>query len=136
MVFRRRFNRTVIQSFKHVIDAEGGLTDVKSNIPIYAGVINKTVPLVLTDVQVGAKVTSFFLSIFIIGITGAPVSGAQDWYVIKIRAGQGTGQLPDPGSTGLSPFRNQIIHEEKGLVGSGDGTAMAFKGVIKIPPGM
>ncbi len=90
-----------------------------------------------TEVVVGSKINGFFLSIFIIGSTGAPIVGAQDWYIGKSHSGQtGATLFPAPGSTGASAFRNQIIHEEKGLVGSGDGTAMAFKGVIVVPKGM
>ncbi len=62
-------------------------------------------------------------------------SGSLDWYIWKEHAGQGAAPA-DPGSTGTSELRNQIIHEEKGLAGSGDGTPMAFKGVIMVPRGM
>ncbi len=53
----------------------------------------------------------------------------------KQHEGQG-GSQPDPANAGISKVRNQIIHMEKGLAGSGDGTPMAFKGVIAIPRGM
>ncbi len=75
-----------------------------------------------------------FISVFVIGATGAPLNGPIDWYIAKEHAGQTN--LPTPGQTGTSTVRNQIIHEEKGLAGSGDGTAMAFKGVVVIPRGM
>ncbi len=85
------------------------------------------------DIRVGAHINAFFLSIFIIGATGAPIGGSINWYLWKSHEGQ-TGVTP--GLTGTSKIRNQIIHEEKGLAGSGDGTAMAFKGVIVIPKSM
>ncbi len=81
----------------------------------------------------GSKVSSLYLSIFIIGSTGAPIDGSINWYIAKQRDGQAAGAFPTPGNTGLSSVRNQIFHEEKGLSGSGDGTPMVFKGVIVIP---
>ncbi len=138
MVFRRRFSaKTPVNSIKHIVDTEGALTgSATSQIPICVAVpdVNATV-FKPGDVRVGATVNGFFLSIFIIGATGAPVTGAQDWFLIRLHEGQ-SGSIPTPGQTGTSKLRNQIIHEEKGLVGSGDGTAMAFKGVIAVPKGM
>ncbi len=95
----------------------------------------RTSPFNPVEMLTGETINAFYLSIFIIGATGAPVTRAQDWYLIKQRSGQAA-VLPQPGQTGTSNVRNQIIHEEKGLVGSGDGTAMAFQGVIRIPRGM
>ncbi len=86
------------------------------------------------DVRVGAKVNALFISIFILGATGAGQGpGSINWYISKLHDGQ-TG--PTPGQTGTSKIRNQIFHEEKGLAGSQDGTPMAFKGVIVVPRGM
>ncbi len=84
----------------------------------------------------GSRVSSFYLSIFVIGSTGAPIDGSINWYIAKQRSGQDAADFPTPSATGTSTVRNQIIHEEKGLSGSGDGTPMAFKGVIRIPRGM
>ncbi len=87
------------------------------------------------DVRVGSTVNGFFITVFIIGSTGAPVAGSQNWLLWKEHEGQ-AGVAPNSTVTGTSKVRNQIIHQEKGLVGSGDGTAMAFKGVIKVPKSM
>ncbi len=84
-----------------------------------------------TEVLIGEKINGFFISVFIIGTTGAPVTGSINWYIIKLHTAQ-TGP-PNAGGTGVSTLRNQIFHEEKGLAGSGDGTPMAFKGVIAVP---
>ncbi len=139
MVFRRASRLgTQIHSFKHVVDAEYTLTGGgKSVIPI-ADVVNarSAVTNSLENV-VGETVNGVFLSIFIIGSTGAPVNASQNWYIAKARSGQNTtSDFPNPGETGASDVRNQIFHEEKGMVGSGDGTAMAFKGVVAIPKSM
>ncbi len=129
---------TQIHSIKHVIDTEGTLvaaTDV--NVQLATAVTTRSEPFNPVEIEVGETVNAFYISIFIIGQTGAPVNAAQNWYIAKLRGGQGiTAAFPNPGNTGPSDVRNQIFHEEKGLVGSGDGTAMAFKGVIVVPRGM
>ncbi len=133
-----RFNRarSPINSIKHIIDSEGAVGQAAS-----VNVIATAVPNVDTsvfkpgDIRVGATINGFFLSVFIIGATGAPLSGSSNWYIAKTGEGQ-FASLPQPGATGLSKIRNQIIHEEKGVSGSGDGTPMAFKGVVAVPRGM
>ncbi len=112
----------------------GGLT---STTPIVDAIATAPDPFDPSKIKFGRSIFGFFLSIFIIGATGAPVTRAQDWYIAKLRSGQvASADFPVPGATGVSSTRNQIFHEEKGLVGSGDGTAMVFKGVIKVPKGM
>ncbi len=139
MVFRNRSRLgTIVQSFKHVIDAEYTLTaGGKSVIPIGDVVNSRAAATNPLENIVGETVNGIFLSIFIIGSTGAPVNASQNWYIAKARSGQDiTADFPNPGETGVSDVRNQIFHEEKGMVGSGDGTAMAFKGVVVIPKAM
>ncbi len=135
----RRFRRSLspINSIKHVVDTFGDLAGgVISSTPICTAVPNADPSLFVPgDVRVGATVNGFFISLFIIGATGSPQNGPLDWYIIKQHEGQGA-SLPAPGQTGVSKIRNQIFHEEKGLSGSGDGTAMAFKGVIAVPKSM
>ncbi len=136
MVFRRRMTALrPVNSIKHVIDTEGTLTaGTPSTNPVIVAVPNVSdTTFKPGDVRVGATVNGVFISLFIIGSTGAPVNGSANWHLIKLHALQSG---PNPGATGASELRNQIIHEEKGLIGSGDGTAMAFKGVIAIPKGM
>ncbi len=132
----RRGSRPVINSIKHVIDTEGGLTSTVSVVPLAKGVGTQSDPFNPNNVVVGSRINAFYISIFIIGATGAPVTGSQNWYIARQHSGQSNSGFPDPGTTGTSLLRNQIIHQEKGLVGSGDGTAMAFKGVVVVPRGM
>ncbi len=129
---------TQIHSIKHVIDTEGVLAAAtNSDNIIQSTVTSRTDPFVATQCETGETVNGFFISIFVIGDSGAPVNGSINWYIAKRRSGQNvTTDFPDPGNTGTSDVRNQIFHEEKGLVGSGDGTAMAFKGVIAVPRAM
>ncbi len=128
--------RPTINSVKHIIDVDGSLlqTGAVSQLSVAVAVPNVD-PTTFKpgDVRVGAKVNGFFLSVFIIGATGAPIGGSINWYIMKLHEGQ---SAPDPNNTGISKVRNQIFHEEKGLAGSGDGTPMAFKGVIVVPKSM
>ncbi len=126
-----------IQSNKNIVDSTGGLSVVADSVNVFVNVHAQGVPTNNTDsVPSGAKITSLFISLFIIGSTGSVVPLALDWYLGKARAGQVIAtDFPSPGATGLSPVRNQIFHEEKGLSGTQDGTPMAFKGVIRVPRG-
>ncbi len=130
----RRGNRlgNVIHSVKHIVDSEGALSGaVTSTTPLLTVVNQRSAVFDPLEVNIGEKVNGIFLSIFVIGATGAPLNGSINWYIIKTHEGQVS--LPTPGITGASNLRNQIFHEEKGLAGSGDGTPMAFKGVIALP---
>ncbi len=136
MPFRRRSSLIPVNSIKHVVDVVGTSTGAAiSTSPIADAVVTRSVPFQPQEVVIGRKINAFFVSAFFIGDTGQPVSGSVNWYIAKLHSGQ-SASTPQPGATGTSELRNQIIHEEKGLVGSGDGTAMAFKGVIVVPRGM
>ncbi len=138
MAFGRR-NRlgTQINSVKHIIDSEGALSGgAISTTPIGTAVTVRSAVFNPEELALGENVNGFFISVFIIGATGAPLNGSIDWYIAKLRGGQTIGDLPAPNNAGISELRNQIFHQEKGLAGSGDGTPMAFKGVIAVPKGM
>ncbi len=136
MVFRRSRSMQPINSFKHVVDASGVLVAATvSTTPILTAAAARNVA-VPAAVAIGAKVSSFFVSIFVLGDTGAS-SNLVDWYIWRNPRNQViAGNTPAPGNTGISPVRNFIIHEEKGLFASQDGTPMVFKGVIKVPKHM
>ncbi len=132
-----RFRKSLhpVNSIKHIIDSEGTLTAAGGSfIPIAVAVPNvDTTVFKPGDIRTGAKVNAFFLSVFMIGATGTGQTGSLNWIVQKLHEGQ---TADNPGLTGTSKIRNQIIHEEKGLAGSADGTPMAFKGVVVVPRGM
>ncbi len=139
MPFRRRGSRlgTQIHSIKHVIDSAGVLSGAAiSTTPIATAVNAQSAIFNPVEIVLGHTVNGFFLSVFIIGATGAPLNGSIDWYIAKLRGGQTIGDLPAPNNVGISDLRNQIFHQEKGLAGSGDGTPMAFKGVVVVPKSM
>ncbi len=129
---RRGSSINVVHSVKHIVDSEGALSaGATSTTPLLTVVNQRSVTFDPLEVNIGEKVNGIFLTIFVIGATGAPLNGSINWYIIKTHEGQVS--LPTPGITGASNLRNQIFHEEKGLAGSGDGTPMAFKGVIALP---
>ncbi len=137
MPFRRRSRLgTQVHSTKHVIDSDGTLlaTGVQSAVPIGATVVQRSGTFNPGEIELGHTVNGMFVSVFVIGATGAPIGASVNWYIIKTRSGQVT--LPQPDAVGTSEIRSQVFHQEKGLAGSGDGTAMAFKGVIVIPKAM
>ncbi len=102
-----------------------------STVPLAVAVTTPTSPFKPGDIMIGSNINGMFLSIFVIGSTGAGIGPSSiNWIIYKLRAGQ---TAPNPIVTGTSELRNQIFHEEKGLSGSADGTPMAFKGVIAIP---
>ncbi len=125
-----------INSVKRIIDTTSVLT---GGLPVQTtfanAVASRSDPFQPADLVIGETFNGIFVSVFVIGSSGTVPPSAIDWFIIKIHSGQ-AGSIPNGGQTGTSELRNQIIHEEKGLSGSGDGTPMAFKGVIVIPKGM
>ncbi len=136
MPFRRRGSSLQpINSVKHIIDSEGALSAGATSMNVIADTVNvPSDPFNPVEVKLGAKVNAFFISVFAIGATGTGQTGSINWLLWKRKAGQSAN--PNPASAGTSILRSQIIHQEKGLAGSADGTPMAFKGVIVIPRGM
>ncbi len=138
MVFRRGSSLHPVNSIKHIVETEGLLSGaVTSSVSLAIAVPNvDTTTFKPGDIRVGAKVNGMFISVFMLGSTGSTPIGSLNWYIGKQGTSQTLSNEALPGNTGISKIRNQIFHEEKGLSGSGDGTPMAFKGVIAIPRGM
>ncbi len=139
MVFRRRSSLgNQVHSVKHVLDTNGVLAaGAKSIVPLTDVVAVKSSPFNPVEVDIGETINGIFLSVFALGATGTGQDGSINWYIAKARAGQDPlADFPTPGATGTSQFRSQILHQEKGIAGSADGTPMVFKGVIVLPKGM
>ncbi len=150
MVFRRRGLGNIINSVKNVVDLSSVLAASTNTV---AFTILDTVDATTRgadpeEVPRGSKVTSFYLSLFFASDqnqTGVGEIELVDWYIFLEKGGaiiangsfgNARTQIPIPGSTGLNPNVNQIIHEEKGLVGEkNDGSKMVFQGVVRIPRG-
>ncbi len=148
MVFRRGRGLRPINSVKHIVESStilaAGVNTILDNITL--GV--DTYSLASTDgCPTGSRVSSFYLSVFVIAEGGEIASEVPlvDWYIIKNNGNTfgttfGTTTHPTPGTTGTHINKRFIIHTEKGLAGGGDvslaGVPMIFKGVIRIPKGM
>ncbi len=133
MPFRGRSLHPV-KSTKKVVDTEGSLADASDSVSVFM-VGEGSVPTAgVANVPNGARINGIFVSVFLLGDSGSGAVGSLNWYIACRRQAQSAvTDFPSPGATGDSPVRNQIIHEEKGLAGSLDGTPMVFKGVIAIP---
>ncbi len=124
-----------INSIKSVVDSSGALVAATSSVNDVAVAVNQRAdPTVPNEVLNGSTINAIYLSVYILGESGSS-SGIVNWILFKnpgnLMAG---GDLPIPGNTGIAANRRFIFHEEKGLYATQDGTAMVFKGWIKIPP--
>ncbi len=123
-----------VNSYKHVIDVSGTTDGANASVVPVVDVVDNPVTGSPTQVAIGSRVGHMFISVFLLGSTGA-ISGLADWYLWKIPGGEVAGaDTPIPGNTGIFALKRFIFHEEKGLVTTEDGSPMIFKGVIKIPP--
>jgi len=138
MVFRRRGASTrPIQRIKHIVDSQGTVTTAGVSDSVLVTVVNQLSAVFNPiEVAIGNTVNAFYIQSFAIGSGATGITGSVNWYLAKLHSGQVTAIFPNAGQTGISNLRNQIIHEEKGVPGSEDGTPMVFKGVIAIPRGM
>ncbi len=152
VVFRRRFNmaKRPINATKNVVDASGALIALTETIiikPINTVVGSAVNQNNFNEIARGSKVNGFYLSLFFASDTNAAAAEVPllDWYCFYNRSGivdettfssTNPAQLPAAGATGTNTNRNQILHEEKGLIGEkNDGSKMVFTGVIKLPKG-
>jgi len=134
--FRRGSSLSPINSVKHIIDTEGAMSGAaQASVPLATTVESLSTPFNAGEVLLGSKINAFYITFFSIGATGSGQTGSINWILWKQHAGQ-SAVSPNPSGAGDSEVRNQIIHQEKGLAGSADGTPMAFKGVIVVPRGM
>ncbi len=135
MVFRRG-NRlgNIINSVKNVIDGQGNIvatTDTEQQILVAVDAFDASSTV---EVATGSKIFGVFLTIYLYN-NADQVAGSLDWYY-GVRRGVTTfADMPSANQTGLSPLRNQILHNEKGLAGAigTGGPPMVFKGIIRIP---
>ncbi len=138
MAFGRRMGSSIrpVNSIKHIIDAEGALSAATaSGVPLAVTVPTFSATFKPGDIRIGGKINGFYISVFMIGTGASGQQGSLNWILYKEHAGQAA-IAPTPNNVGISEIRNQVIHQEKGLAGSEDGSPMIFKGVIAIPRGM
>ncbi len=137
-----------IDSVKHIVE-NSQVIPAGTNTVVF-GIVEDVPTYTLADVNgvpTGARVNSFYLSIFALAEGGEIANEVPlfDWYVIHnpgalMATTFSATQLPTPGATGSHINKRHIFHTEKGLTGGGDvslsGVPMVFKGVIIIPKKM
>ena len=91
----------------------------------------RTVP---QEVPVGARIRGITCNLNWIVPSGSGTSTVE-FYIIQLRAGQGTGNIPNADWTdiGLSTVRNQIFHTDMGITGTEDAGAFRRSFYLKIP---
>ncbi len=146
MVFRRRQGNALrpVISTKNVIETSGILAAGTNTVALTLIDTADSASLAVSNsVERGSKVNGVFISLFFYSEGGEVANEVPlvDWYIFKNPgdnySGFAAGQLPIPGSTGISDNKRYIFHTEKGLTGGGDaslaGVPMVFKGVIALP---
>lgn len=132
MIMARGMGLRPINSVKNIVDGTFlGVAGATNTEVTLAKTVNDYTGAVVSDVPIGAKVSSVYLFVQILPATG---TANVDFYVMKRPTGVGT---PNPGATGGDNARKWILHEEKGIPGNAaDGAyPLTFKGVIRIPKG-
>ncbi len=123
-----------VHRIKHVIDAEGNITNVKSTVPLIKAV-DAPVLGSPTEVETGAKVNGIYLHVEVLHASGA---GRPNVYmsVVKNPGNNITG--PDPSAVGIDDNKRFVIHQEMIMMSGDAGNGLPrplFNGVIVIPRG-
>jgi len=121
-----------INSVKNIIDGTFPAVAAAVVTNVSLGLAVNTYSGAITDIPVGATVSSIYLHVEIIPDAAF---GVADWFVIKTAAGI---VPPVPGATGGTTQRKFILHEEKGIPtdAAAGGSPKSTTIVLKIPPRM
>ncbi len=132
-----RFNRGMalrpVHRIKHVIDAEGAMSDTQSVIDLIVSV-DAPVRTSPTQCETGSKVNGIYLHIECNRTSG---TGRSNMYFALMKQ-PGSGIVPPPAdAVGISEFKKYIIHQEMVMLGDlvENMPRVLFNGVIKIPKG-
>ncbi len=126
-----------VHRIKHVVDAEGTVSDTPNVVVDLISTVDAPVLSGTNQCETGSKVNGIYLKVEIIAISG---TGRPNFYLLVRKNPSsllGIGTI-DPKLVGLSDDKKFVIHQEM-LMGSGDVAnglpRVAFNGVIKIPKG-
>lgn len=130
--FRRVTPFTGRSSYKNVIDTAGSLAANTDSVTTVAAVVDPVnLDTLSNEMPTNGRLSAIFYTLYV--YSASSVIGLVNVYWYKRLAGDPPGTGPTPGSSGSSDLKRFIIHEEKGLSGGPDGTAMIVKGVLKLP---
>ncbi len=134
---RGRVNKfTGRDSYKAVVDTEGGLTTSVSTTDVAIAVEVLDFDQKGNEVPIGGKISSIFYSVYVFQDTPSILPLVDIFWWKNV--GNNLTPVPTPGNTGVSIFKSWIFHEEKGLTSASGlgGMPMIIKGVLRIPPKM
>ncbi len=132
-----RFNRGMalrpVHRIKHVIDAEGAITDTQSVVDIIA-TVDAPVLASTNQCETGSKVNGIYLKVELNRTSGTGRSNAY------LAVGKNPGALlvlPAADAVGGTALKKYIIHQEMVMLGDfvENMPRILFNGVIKIPRG-
>ncbi len=132
-----RYNRGMalrpVHRIKHVIDAEGAITDTQSVVDIIASV-DAPVIASTTTCETGSKVNGIYLKVEC-NRTGG--TGRSNTYMAIFKNPAGVLGIPAADAVGGDVKKKYVIHQEMVMLGDlvENMPRILFNGVIKIPKG-
>ena len=132
-----RFNRGMalrpVHRIKHVIDAEGQITDTQSVVDL-VDTVDAPVITSPTQCETGSKVNGVYLHIECNRISG---TGRSNTYFALMKQPANAVTPPAADAVGISNTKKYIIHQEMVMLGDlvENMPRVLFNGVIKIPRG-
>ncbi len=132
-----RFNRGMalrpVHRIKHVIDAEGAITDTQSVVDL---IVTVDAPVIgsPTQVETGSKVNGIYLHVECNRTSG---TGRSNMYLAIFKNPGNLIAAPAADAIGISTTKKYIIHQEMVMLGDfvENMPRILFNGVIKIPKG-
>ncbi len=131
----RRFNPLIrpVHRIKHVIDAEGNVSDTQSVVDLIDTVDN---PVITTPTQckLGSKVNGIYLKVEVNRTSG---TGRSNTYMAIMKQPANAITPPNADAVGISSVKKYVIHQEMVMLGDlvENMPRILFNGVIKIPRG-
>ncbi len=132
-----RYNRGMairpVHRIKHVIDAEGALSDTQSVVDVIAVVDDPSLASV-TECETGSKVNGIYLKVECNRTSG---TGRSNVYLAVYKNPGAVIAGPDADAVGGSKKKRYVIHQEMVMLGDfvENMPRILFNGVIKIPRG-
>ncbi len=132
-----RYNRGMalrpINRIKHVIDAEGVITDTQSIVDL---IITDDDPVIanINECMTGSKVNGIYLKVECTRLAGV---GRANFYMAVYKNPSNSIIGPAANNVGASVRKKYVIHQEMIMLGDLDQNSprVMFNGVVKIPKG-
>ncbi len=133
MVARFRRSLTPINRIKHVIDAEGTITDTQTVVDLIATVDAPT-RASITQCETGSKSYGVFLNVECNRTSG---TGRSNTYLAVVKNPANDIAFPGADNVGQSSKKKFVLHQEMVMLGDfvENIPRTLFKGVVKIPKG-